>query len=224
MYNTLGTMYNQIMYKTARNAFTTFMKTERGFTLLELLIASAITAIVGIVVLANYQSFGEDQNLKSAVLDLQTQIRQVQTSATTNVLCKTATYGPDSANWWVGNFNAGGNKQRLSTYCAISVGANQEQGSWKDYYLPPNITIDRICGDNKDCIPQQAICISTLSPNEPGSYVSVIFKPLSGEVYFTGAGNYACFNAVTSMSIVLKNTQTLNTKKLIIDKGKIYGQ
>lgn len=69
----------------------------RGFTLVELLVVIAIMGILGIYVLANYSSFGEDQNLKSAVLNIQSILKQAQTSATTNAVCSTQ-YG---ATWQV---------------------------------------------------------------------------------------------------------------------------
>ena len=45
----------------------------------------------------NYRSFGEDQNLKNAGLDIQSMLRQAQSSATANVKCNSK-FG---ANWQV---------------------------------------------------------------------------------------------------------------------------
>lgn len=68
-----------------------------GFTLIELLVVIGIMAIIGIFTLANYRSFGEDQNLKNAVLDVVSLLRQAQANATTNTICNTAY----SATWQV---------------------------------------------------------------------------------------------------------------------------
>ena len=73
-------MYNQSMGKSVPNAF----------TLIELLVVIAITAVIGMYALANYRSFGEDQNLKSAVLDVVSLLRQAQSNATTKTICNTA--------------------------------------------------------------------------------------------------------------------------------------
>lgn len=68
-----------------------------GFTLVELLVVIAIMAIIGAYTLANYRPFGEDQSLKSAVLDIQSILRQAQAGATTNAICNTQS----SATWQV---------------------------------------------------------------------------------------------------------------------------
>lgn len=72
-------------------------KTAQGFTLIELLVVIAILAVIGVFVLVNYSSFGEDRNFKNAFLDVVSLLRQAQSNATTNTFCKT-TYG---ANWQV---------------------------------------------------------------------------------------------------------------------------
>lgn len=60
-----------------------------AFTLVELLVVIAIMGMIGTFVLANYRSFGEDQKLKNASLDIQSLLRQAQTNATANVKCDT---------------------------------------------------------------------------------------------------------------------------------------
>lgn len=72
-------MYNRSMGKSIPNAF----------TLIELLVVISITAVIGMYALANYRSFGEDRNLKNAVLDVVSLLRQAQSNATTMTICNT---------------------------------------------------------------------------------------------------------------------------------------
>ena len=60
-----------------------------GFTLVELLVVISIISIIGIFTISNYSSFGEDKNLKNAVLDTISLLRQAQTNAMANVKCNT---------------------------------------------------------------------------------------------------------------------------------------
>lgn len=59
----------------------------KGFTLIELLVVVAIMALVGVVAIANFRTFGEDKNLNNAALDIQTLLRSAQTNASTNLKC-----------------------------------------------------------------------------------------------------------------------------------------
>ncbi len=79
------------------------MKFSAGFTLIELLVVIAVMAIIGAYTFANYRSFGEDQSLKNAVLDIKSLLKQAQTNATTNAICNTKS----SALWQVA-FSADG--------------------------------------------------------------------------------------------------------------------
>ena len=68
------------------------MPKSRGFTLIDLLVVRAIMAVIGVYTLSSYRSFGEDQNLKNAVLDVVSLLRQAQTNATANVVCNNGTW------------------------------------------------------------------------------------------------------------------------------------
>lgn len=65
------------------------IKSAHGFTLVEILVVVAIMAVVGIFTLSNYAAFGEDQNLKNGLLDIQSQLRAAQSNATANFKCNT---------------------------------------------------------------------------------------------------------------------------------------
>mgnify|MGYP001570393819 CR=1 FL=1 len=66
------------------------MSARLGFTLIELLVVIAIMAITGIFTLANFRSFGAEQNFKSAALDVQSLLRLAQTNATSGVKCQSS--------------------------------------------------------------------------------------------------------------------------------------
>ncbi len=74
------------------------LSARHGFTLIELLIVIGIMAITSVFALANYRSFGEDQNLKNAVLDVISLFRQAQANATTNVICSGGSWQVEFTN------------------------------------------------------------------------------------------------------------------------------
>lgn len=162
------------------------MKTAYGFTLIELLVVIAIIAIIGVFSLANYRSFGEDQNLKNAVLDVVSLLRQAQANATTNTICNTA-YG---ATWQV-----------VFSDDAKTVNLNCLEGSTtftkkilKLDAKAQNISIQGVSG--------------TSCPL--GVPFTISFALLSGNVDFTG------YSDCTSFAITLtnsKSTKSLTVEK-----------
>lgn len=108
-----------------------------GFTLVELLVVIAIMAIVGVFTLANYRSFGEDQNLKNAVLDIQSLLRQTQTNATTNVICQSQY----SATWQIVFLNA-------TTINSTCTEPSASVILKKTLQLGPNIQIQTVAGSS----------------------------------------------------------------------------
>lgn len=182
------------------------MKTERGFTLIELLVVISIMAIIGVFTLANYGDFGEDQKLKSAVLDMQNLTRQAQTNATANAKCGTQF----SATWQV-EYN---NTTTINLKC-------QEPGASattkKTLTLGANITIQSVSGTG--CRAARPVTIS--------------FDPLYGKIKFKdNAGDEA--TSCTLLTITVRNTKispdcnganAAKCKSLNIEKGgRIYGQ
>ena len=129
---------------------------QNAFTLIELLVVLAIMAIAGVSAIANYANFGEDQKLKSAVLDIQNQLRTAQTNATTNVKCDTDYY----ATWQVEVTNS----TTLNLKCFISPNPPNNQ---KTLQLTANIQLKAT--ESESCSP----------PNLP---YSISFTPISGKM------------------------------------------
>lgn len=178
------------MKKTAPNAF----------TLIELVVAITIIAIIGVFVYANYKPFGEDQNLKNAVLDLQSQLRTAQTNATTNLKCNTQ-FG---ATWQVEYTD---DRKTINLKCREPLSSPSPSPLptpflKKTLQLGTNITIDSVTG---------AVGCEVSLP------LTISFDPLSSKANFEGSTN------CTSLGIKLKNSQTGSTKFLTIEQGgRIY--
>lgn len=168
---------------------------SKGFTLVELLVVIAIMAIIGAFALVNYGSFGEDQNLKNAVLDLQSLFRTAQTNATTNVICSTQYY----ALWQI-------YASATSFYlgCQEPSGFQDLKKTLKINAQDANIKIDSVSGTGASC------------PTSASSLL-IKFAPVKGSVDL-GAN-------CTLVLIKLKNTKTSSTKSLTIEQGgRIYAQ
>lgn len=118
-------MYNQSMGKSVPNAF----------TLIELLVVIAVMAVIGVYALSNYRSFGEDRNLKSAVLDVVSLLRTAQANATANIICNTA----HSASWQVAFF---ADKKTINLNCLESAVSFTK----KQLILGTNISVDSASG------------------------------------------------------------------------------
>lgn len=181
------------------------MKTERGFTLIELLVVISIMAIIGVFTLANYGDFGEDQNLKSAVLDMQSQLRTAQANATTNLKCNTQS----NAVWQVVYTNTP--TVNLNCQELPLPSPTPAPTSKKSWQFGTNIQIQAVsgkCGIVSDC----SNCPSVLP-------FTISFDPLNGKVSL--GSDARC----TSLTITLINNNTTSTKALIIEQGgRIYAQ
>ena len=135
------------MQNSARNAF----------TLVELLVVTAIMAILGVYVIANYTSFGEDQNLKNAALDIQGLLRNAQANATSNTKCA----GTFFATWQVEVLNS----TTFNLKCSASVTPQ------KTLQLTANNEIKVVSGDDASC---------------PAIPFSISFAPISGSIDLGG--------------------------------------
>lgn len=168
---------------------------SEGFTLIELLIVITVVAIIGIYTLANYRSFGEDQNLKSAVLDIQSQLRTAQANATANVKCSTQF----SATWQVEYTS---DKKTINLKCQEPP-PSPLPVTKKTFTLGANIEISSVTGSFCPGLPPPAFTIS--------------FAPINGKISL--GSDTRC----SQLTITLKNTKTNSTKSFIIEQGgRIY--
>lgn len=131
------------------------IKVQSGFTLVELLVVVAIMALVGVVAIANFRTFGEDEALKNAAFDIVSLIRTAQTNATSNVKCGNS-YG---ATWQV-EFAS---NQVINLKCQISTE--------KIVQLGTNITINSVTG-----LPPAAC--------SAGFGSAINFAPINGNISF----------------------------------------
>jgi len=176
---------------------------KSGFTLIEMLVVIAVMALVGTFTLSNYKSFGEDQDLKSAVLDIQSQLRTAQTNSTTNLKCEGVSDpdGPYGATWKVRFFD--------STTILLKCDKPPDSLEKRTLKLGADIQIFSVSGTPAGSCPSIP----------PFSRFNISFTPLYGKM--TIGDNTSC----TSLTVTLENTKTGSTKSLVIEQGgKIYAQ
>lgn len=201
-------------------------KTTHGFTLVELLVAITLMGLVGTFALANFRSFGEDQKLKNAALDVQSLLRTAQTNAVTNTECDSQ----NGSTWQV----------VISSSSVLAVTSTSPSPS-----SSPNGTtvyqVDLKCLESGTTFPKktltmdknitisvagtvQALRVQTASTTAcPDLPVTISFAPLTGKIDLGGStGPYATCGKLT---FTLVNTKTNSTKGLIIERGgSIYVQ
>lgn len=170
-----------------------------AFTLIELLVVVAIMAIVSVVTISNYKSFGEDQNLKKAVLDIQSLLRQAQISAIANAKCN----GSYTAFWQVDFVS---DRKSLTLKCT----------------LPSSSAVTLKTLQLDQTIEMQTTTSATGCATGLTFPFTVDLSLLKGNISFEQ--NPPAVSDCTSLTITLKNTKTNNTKTIIIEQGgRIYG-
>ncbi|MBI2337877.1 prepilin-type N-terminal cleavage/methylation domain-containing protein [Candidatus Daviesbacteria bacterium] len=177
---------------------------SKGFTLVELLVVITIMGIIGAFVVANYRSFGENQSLKSDVLNIQNIFRQAQTDASTNAQCDNTGSTGYSATWQL-DFYPG------FVYLKCKRPASQPTLK-KTLTLADGIEIQSSSGG--------------LCPISSDSFagLTIKFAPLTGKIdFFNFNGDE--FPECKELTIGLVNHKTENTQYLIIEKGgRVYGE
>lgn len=168
--------------------------TEYGFTLVEILVVLAITAMLAVGAFANFSGFKEDQNLQNAALDLENIIRLAQTNATSTVKCN----GVGDASWAV---SIETNRTDINLKCSTS------SASIKLLQLK-GIIVDSISGS----------CASSFTSTSVANPIIIGFSTPYGTTSFQDSSS-ACITNSSSLSLTLKNLKTGNTKTITIDKG-----
>lgn len=184
-------MYNESMAKAVPNAF----------TLVELLVAIAVMAIISVITLSSYRSFGRDQNLNNAALDIQNQLRSAQANATANAQCASDEYGTTWQVYFTSDrITTNLNCQFLPSPLPVPSPVLTTK---KTFQLGTDITIQSVSGTGGSNCPSDVP-------------FTISFDPLTGK---TKLQDSKC----TGLKITLTNTKT--TKSLIIEQGgNIYVQ
>lgn len=180
--------------------------TRNGFTLIELMIAVSIIALISVAAFVNVGAFRKDQELQSATNDLQAFIRVAQANATSNTTCPSTCPANDictSPSWFV-EF-----KDPDTVYLKCLKEDNIPPV--KAFYHNTNIQISKI-DNSSSCFP-----------------TNIKFTPLYGTITFEpGGGNLCSIISKTSIPVVLYNTNGQSTTAIntvVIDKGgSVYVQ
>lgn len=205
---------------------------QKGFTLIELLVVIVIMAILGAFTIANYKSFGQDKELESIALDIQSLIRVAQTNATTGKKCIPRNNPNTSfpAEVWSNDFFRQEDGDKITLACAyINENGSLIGGFWgvqKYIILPSHIKL--VSADIDSC---PNVLNNLFNENTGyGSSAGIVFKPTLGNMtfysYFVGSIDYnqKCPDG-NIFRVNLKNTKTNSTKQVIIDKGgRVYVQ
>lgn len=167
---------------------------RNGFTLIELMIAVSIMAILGVVSFISVGTFRQDQDLQTTAENLQGFIRVAQSNATANIICGDSS----GANWYIEFQDADTVNLKCSTDPSKDVAT-----------LP---VLKKF--DHKSNITTSAI---TTSPNCFPTRIK--FAPLYGLVSFE-TDSINCFSSsISNLLITLINTSTKAQKGVNIDKG-----
>lgn len=193
MYNVQCAMYNENMPKTVPNAF----------TLVELLVVIAIMAIIGAYTLSNYASFGEDQKLKNAVLDVVSLLRQAQTNATAKAICQNK---DTDASWYIAILGGSGLVPVINLSCEEPSGLTVSK---RRLNLSSDIQVSAISGNHGSC------------PTVPGS-VQVLFASANGQAKFRKSGNISV--DCTLLTVTLRNKKGSTQELKIEQGGRVYAQ
>lgn len=168
----------------------------KGYTLVELLVALSIIAIVSIVVFVNFKTFSQDQILKKTVGDIQSFLREAQSNATTSLNC-----GSSSGVSWAVQLR---DQDDLDLVCGPTDSLKKTL-TLKD----SEVTSIKCSPPGSTCPPQG----STFSPP-----LKISFSTLYGKVTFIKSGE-SCVDTAQSVMVVLKNLKNNNNKCFTISKG-----
>ncbi len=173
-----------------------------GFTLVELLVAISVMAILSVASFAKFAVLREDQYLKNASSEIQSFIRFAQTNATSNIAC-TPTLG--GTPWTL-------------TFSPDKIDLSCQGSSLKTLTLSNNI---RICSINYSGCSTSDACSPTADTFTGSGLVTTAFSPLTGQITFsdprcTPASGLA---GSANMVITLKKIGGSDTKPVTLSRG-----
>lgn len=199
-------------------------KTAHGFTLVEILVVITIMAFIGAFSLANFRSFGEDQKLKNAALDVQSLIRTAQINTTSSTICDTSgsTLSNDpncittnSAVWRV-CFRDG---KIIELQCKKPADSSPAIKKTLDLNsISPDISIGFASGKVSKVSQGIGANVVITNPCPTNLGFPISFTSPDGKIVF---GDASC----TGIQMILTNSKTGSTKDLIIEQGgRVYVQ
>lgn len=156
------------------------LRPGNGYTLIELLVAISIVALLSVTSIVYYKSLLQDQPLKKAVNSVQSFLRTAQSNATSGFNCGSVT----GASQWSVRFT-GSDKNKLYLNCGSA-------DSVKVLTLE-NVIVGSISATGSTC------------SGEIGYPIDIIYKALAGTVSFASehTGDIDCIAPATSVTLTL---------------------
>jgi Tfp pilus assembly protein FimT len=170
-----------------------------GFTLIELMIVVAFITLIGVMAVPNIKSYGTNQKLKNAALQLQLDIRTAQNNASSGLKC--GALEDKTALEWRTIFGTD-----TTTYQVLALCIDNSTESTVTKTIPGGVTIKQIdfYADTIQCTPSQ----------NAGKMIK--FANISSKVDFEGVP--AGCNP-KSMVITLQTSGSSDVMQVVVEKG-----
>lgn len=172
-----------------------------GYTLIELLVAISVIAILSIVTFINFKGFSQDQLLNEAVGQVQTMLWLAQSNATSGLKCNN-----NPAKSWMVEFSKNLDQYYIKLKCNYAQSPDVEK---KTLTLKGGVTVDAI-SHGSEC----------LTVTFPTNTMTILYTTLYGKTEFIlarGVGGSECNADVPTITVTLKRNNS--TKILTINKG-----
>ncbi len=192
------------------NSFFFNLYSHAGFTLIEILIAISIIAIVTFISVPNLRRFNQDQEVDNAAGELINSLRLAQANDMSGVKCvKSPSYV--NPNGWSVQLTFSSSPPtygyKITQDCLNSVGVNN-QLIFSNKNFPSNVTFSV----SKDDISTSCSTVDNVN-----------FKFLNGGLTVTCTGVSGAVPINSYFDITVTNTISGNSKKVRIDKGGSIG-
>ncbi len=181
--------------------FTLISPSERGFTLIEILIAISIMSIVAFISVPNLKRFSEDQEIGNASGELITALRTAQNNDMSGIKCTKSAF-PNQAGWSVQLTKVGTVYGYKLIQDCLNSASTLDQVTTITKTFPTNITFQL----TKDTDTSE-LCTS-LNQATLKFYRSILTMNCDSQLK---TGNY--------FDIRITNTSTNNSKKIRIENG-----